>query len=149
MVSRARWTTWALLTAFALAGPATAAPEIEVSYSPEEPYENQSIRVTIRLSGDGALDTRLEGSPPRGDGLVPAGRPSTSQQTYSVNGRTQSWLEFGITYVPQRAGLVSIPSFRLVTAEGSVETKPVSLTVREGNAPGASAPDRQAPLPPR
>lgn len=147
MVSRARSTLWPWLIALALVGPALAAPEIEVSFSPEEPYENQSIRVTIRVSGDGALDARLDGSPPRGDGLLPAGRPSTSQQTYSVNGRTQSWLEYGITYVPQRAGLVSLPSFTFITAAGKVETEPISLEVREGSAPGARAPDREAPLP--
>jgi len=123
----------------------TGRPAIDVEVSARTIAENETVRVTLRISGEGADGARVDNLPPEGDKLLPLGGWSTSTQMSWINGRFSASKELSTEYVPSGLGAGRVPSFTVRLGGEVVKTEPVSVKIVAAEDGGTARPGGGGP----
>lgn len=117
-----------LLAAALIAG----APDVSLKIGPEQPEVGLVMTVTLQVSGAEGADCALVDLPEiPGARLGPPMGPSHQSYTEIINGRTRQSVStlWQFELIPEREGLLTVPSFSLTCRGDRVETTPRSFSV--------------------
>ena len=113
-----------------------AATEVRAEISAEEISPNDSLNLTVRVSGE-SLPRGIQ--PPALPPLVnlrPAGGPSSSTSFQWVNGRTSASMAFSWMLLPLKEGPASIPPIEVRVGQTTYHTEPLHVQVSARPSPG-------------
>ena len=113
-----------------------AATEVHAEISAEEISPDDSLNLTVRVSGE-SLPRGIQppALPPLAN-LRPAGGPSSSTSFQWVNGKTSASMAFSWMLLPLKEGPASIPPIEVRVGQTTYHTEPLHVQVSARPSPG-------------
>ncbi len=121
-----------------VAMPAGAAPDIAVEISPRTGEVNLVMELKVVVSGEEGADCSMLAAPTvDGARLQFAGGPNSRSETHIINGRWTRSLEtyWDFVLIPERAGVIEVPPFRLQCRGVNVASEPLIVPVKATEVP--------------